>query len=200
MSASLEECGDEELVARFRREPDSPEGRRAASTLLRRYSGRVYAWCRAYTREPEQALDLAQEVLWNAYRGLPEFGERARFSSWIFAIARNRCISAARRLAPPEAAEDELEALADPSPSPEARLLAAEDEEALRGFLRDHLAPREQEAIWLRYVERMPVEEITATLELRGAAGARGVLQTARRKLRAAGLRSRDRQGGESED
>jgi hypothetical protein len=37
----------------------------------------------------------------------------------------------------------------------------------------------------LRWQERMPIEEITRQLGLVGATGARGVLQTARRKLRA---------------
>ena len=44
----------------------------------------------------------------------------------------------------------------------------------------------EQRAVWLRYSERMPVEEITVLLNLDQKSGARAVLQRARRKLRAA--------------
>ena len=190
---------DEELVARARKDPGGAESRRAASELLRRYSARVYGWCRGYVRDPESAMDLAQEVLWNAYRGLPEFGERSRFSSWLFAIARNRCISASRRSAPVLAGEDEAAELADPGPSPETRLLETEDEEQLREFLREHLGPLEQDALWLRYVERVPVEEITAILGIRAATGARGVLQTARRKLRVALSRRSNTLGGGSD-
>jgi DNA-directed RNA polymerase specialized sigma24 family protein len=51
--------------------------------------------------------------------------------------------------------------------------------------MRSHLAPLEQEALWLRCVERMPVDEITRVLGIEGSTGARAVLQSARRKLRA---------------
>jgi DNA-directed RNA polymerase specialized sigma24 family protein len=44
----------------------------------------------------------------------------------------------------------------------------------------------EQRAIWLRYSERMPVDEISVLLSLDQKSGARAVLQRARRKLRAA--------------
>jgi len=44
----------------------------------------------------------------------------------------------------------------------------------------------EQQAIRLRCFERMPVDAITRALDIRGSAGARAVLQRARRKLRAA--------------
>ena len=44
---------------------------------------------------------------------------------------------------------------------------------------------RVQEGEWL-LVERLPVDEITRLLGLDTASGARGLLQTARRKMRAA--------------
>ena len=40
--------------------------------------------------------------------------------------------------------------------------------------------------MWLRAYEGMSVEDITRMMKLNGASGARGLLQTARRKLRAA--------------
>jgi DNA-directed RNA polymerase specialized sigma24 family protein len=53
-------------------------------------------------------------------------------------------------------------------------------------LVRRHLDPLEREAIWLRCYEGMPVEEITGLLGIDTASGARGILQRARRKLRAA--------------
>jgi RNA polymerase sigma factor (sigma-70 family) len=54
----------------------------------------------------------------------------------------------------------------------------------------------ERLALWLRCEEALPVEEITGILGLTSPSGARGLLQTARRKLRAA-LRERDASDGE---
>jgi RNA polymerase sigma-70 factor (ECF subfamily) len=158
--------------------------KRAASELFARYQGRVYQWCYRYVRDREQALELAQDVLFSAYRNLGTFGERAQFSSWLFAVARNRCISALRRPELLVDEESEPEALASSSPLPDRELELEEEEERVHEMMRKHLAPLEHEALWLRCYENMPIDEITRVLGIDGATGARGVLQTARRKLR----------------
>ena len=45
------------------------------------------------------------------------------------------------------------------------------------------LEPVEQEVVYLRYVEQLPQDTITTLLDLKGASGARGLLQRCRRKL-----------------
>jgi DNA-directed RNA polymerase specialized sigma24 family protein len=47
------------------------------------------------------------------------------------------------------------------------------------------LDAKERAALWLRAEEGMSVDDITRMLRVDGASGARGLLQTARRKLRA---------------
>jgi RNA polymerase sigma-70 factor (ECF subfamily) len=188
---SLQDRSDQELVRLAIDAPEDRHGRAAAAALLARYQGRVYQWCWRYVRNRDDALDLAQEVLLSAYRNLASFGERARFSSWLFAVTRNRCVSAVRRpgLLVDGDAEPELVPAGDPQPDEE--LVRLEEEERLDELLRAHLTPREQEALCLRCVERMPVDEITRVLSISEASGARAVLQSARRKLRAALSRSR---------
>jgi RNA polymerase sigma-70 factor (ECF subfamily) len=176
---------DEDLLALYRRAPDDPEGRRAAGVLLTRYQERVYVWCYRMVRNHEQALDLAQDALLKAWRALPKFGGRSRISSWIFAIARNECLTALRpkalRLDP---SVDPLEVLVEHD-DPPAMLMSRESEAAMESLLRDTLSPLEQEAIWLRCFEHLPVPEVTRLLGLTHASGARSVLQSAREKLRA---------------
>jgi RNA polymerase sigma-70 factor (ECF subfamily) len=176
---------DRELIRRAREGPAAAERRRAASLLLERYQDRVYLWCFRMIREHEQALDAAQEVLVSAYRKLGSFEGRSEFSSWLFVIARNRCLSVLRR---PSVFEEESEApeAMDPRPLPDRRLEENLDEEAFLDLVRGHLDPLEQEALWLRCFERVPIEEMTQMLRLESASGARGLLQKARRKLRAA--------------
>src|SRR4029079_1288000 len=85
---------DEELVLDFQRDPQGAVGRGAASELLGRYQRRVYLWCHRYARDTEGALDLSQDVLTRAWRGLGSCGGRSKFSSWLFVIARNCCLNA----------------------------------------------------------------------------------------------------------
>ncbi|MBD3335846.1 MAG: sigma-70 family RNA polymerase sigma factor [Candidatus Eisenbacteria bacterium] len=176
---------DEALALCANSKPGTPEAAQAASDLLARYQRRVYIWCFRFVREHERALDLAQDVLLNAYRNLETFRGEAKFFSWIFAITRNRCLNASRRPALLSYEESAGETVAG-DPDPHAALEEKLDEEALWNLVQTRLDCLEQEALYLRCFERMPVETITELLEIREATGARAVLQRARRKLRAA--------------
>ena len=180
------EPADADLLAVIQRDPAGEAGERAVAQLLDRYRDRVYAWCWRHVRDREQALDLAQEVLLAAYRNLHTFGERAQFSSWLFAIARNRCLSELRKRRLPQEDIEILALVADPRPAPDQELIERLDESRLLAAISEHLTPLEQDALWLRCHEQLPVEEITRLLDIQEQTGARAVLQRARRRLRAA--------------
>ena len=181
---------DEFLLRIAQGEGDAARRRAAATELLTRYRDAVYLWCFRYTRDPERALDLSQDVLATVWEKIGTFEGRSKFSSWLFSVTRNRCIDASRRV-DLLADEFELGEIRDPSPLPDAMLEEGHDEDWLLRTIRTELEPQEQQAIWLRCVERMPVDDVTRILGLDGASGARAVLQRARRKLRAA-LERRD--------
>jgi RNA polymerase sigma-70 factor, ECF subfamily len=177
---------DLDLVRRALVLPESESGRRAASELLDRYRERVYVWCYRYVRDHDRAMDLAQDVLLRAYRNLASFAGRASFSSWLFAIARNLCISEVRRVSLAYDEEVDLDEIAVDDHNPANELERAQNERALLELIGGRLTPREQEAIWLRCIDGMPLEAITRVLAIEERSGARGVLQQARRKLKAA--------------
>ena len=175
---------DRELLERARAHADTPAGREAAGELLRRYRRAVYLWCFRYVRDHERALDMAQDVLLNAYQRMGEFEGRSAFSSWLFVIARNRCYNEMRNDA--RRGDVDLETIESDEVSIDERI-----EKEIQGRRLTEAAARvldttEQRAIWLRYLERMPVDEITTVLNLDQKTGARAVLQRARRKLRSA--------------
>lgn len=180
-----DEPGDDELVAAYQRTPGSREGQEAVSRLLARWRMPVYGWVRRFVRDREDALDLAQECLIQAYRALPGYESRGRFSAWLFTIVHNRCIAVARRK-PRIFADVETDDLAHAEPAPDERFEADEQRERVFAAMETVLTHEERTALWLRAWEGMSIESITALMEFKGATGARGVLQTARRKLRAA--------------
>jgi RNA polymerase sigma-70 factor (ECF subfamily) len=67
---------------------------RAFEELLRRYEGKVYRLCCALLRDRAQAEDAAQESLVRVWKALERYDGRAALSSWIYAITRNRCLTA----------------------------------------------------------------------------------------------------------
>jgi RNA polymerase sigma factor (sigma-70 family) len=182
----LGNCSDDELVRLARLDPAAAGSRQAAGELLGRHRGRVYSWCFRQVGEHELALDLAQDVLFGAYRNLDKFGGRCPFVCWLWMVARNRCLSELRR--PSLWCDDEfdLEAVAASQAGPDREFEERLDEERLLQLMQAALDPVERQAIWLRCIEKMPVEAVTIALDLTAASGARAVLQRARRKLRSA--------------
>jgi RNA polymerase sigma-70 factor (ECF subfamily) len=70
---------------------------RAFERLLTAYRGRVYRLAFSYVRTPADAEDLAQEAFVRLWRALPLYDGRASFSTWLYVIARNACLSELRR-------------------------------------------------------------------------------------------------------
>jgi RNA polymerase sigma-70 factor (ECF subfamily) len=187
---------DDDALLRTVRGDDDPARRRdARAELLLRYRDAVYAWCLRYTRDHERALDLSQDVMASAWERMESFEGRSKFSSWLFAVTRNRCIDASRRI-DVLAEEDVPEEHPDPAPLPDALLFDGHGEDRLLELIRRELDGEEQKAIWLRCIERMPVEQVTGVMGLSNVSGARALLQRARRKLRAALDRERGRESG----
>ena len=173
---------DAEDLKQFLANPSGEKARQAAARLLDRHREQVYLWCFRLVRNHDLALDLTQDVLLSAFQKLPGYVHRARFTSWLFIIARNRCLSEVRKPALSSVLDIDPDELHSLEPEPGHRL----DEQDLWKMLERHLDREELDALHLRCVEGMPVETITEVMAIKAASGARGVLQRARRKLRAA--------------
>ena len=59
------------------------------SPLVTRYQTRVMRFILKYEYNTHDAQDLAQETFLQAFRALPSFNHRARFSTWLTGIAFN---------------------------------------------------------------------------------------------------------------
>lgn len=188
------EPDDDVLVAEYLRDPEGRGGREAITRLVDRWSDSVYRWARRAVREREQALDLAQDSLIRMIEALPNYQPRGRFSAWLFVIVHHRCVSVVRKRTlnfDPEVDPDSL--IMDGS-DPSKEHESTEDRHRILAAM-DALDTDEREALWLRAYEGMSVDDITRLLDVKGAAGARSLLQTARRKLRASLRAEEDREG-----
>ncbi|MGB5131112.1 MAG: RNA polymerase sigma factor [Steroidobacteraceae bacterium] len=70
----------------------------AFEALYRDHVGRVYGLCLRMTGHPSTAEDLTQDTFVNAWRSLPGYEGRSRFSTWLHRIAVNAVL--AQRRAP----------------------------------------------------------------------------------------------------
>ena len=69
----------------------------AFANLVRRYQHMIHALTYRMTGSLADAEDLAQETFIQAYRQLDGFRAEARFSSWLYRIAVNRCLNWRKR-------------------------------------------------------------------------------------------------------
>jgi len=71
--------------------------RSAGTELIRRHQGGVYGLAYRMLGDPEEAKDAAQEVFLKMLNALPNFRGEARFTTWLYRIAKNECISRSKR-------------------------------------------------------------------------------------------------------
>jgi RNA polymerase sigma-70 factor (ECF subfamily) len=65
----------------------------AFEQLVFRYDKQVLTIAARYVQSSEDAKDIYQEVFLRVYRALPRFQLRSQFSTWLFRIATNVCLS-----------------------------------------------------------------------------------------------------------
>ncbi len=61
----------------------------AYDALVTRHRGRIYAMIRNMIHQEADAWDICQDVFIKAWKALPKFEAKARFSTWIYRIAHN---------------------------------------------------------------------------------------------------------------
>ncbi|HZC04380.1 MAG TPA: sigma-70 family RNA polymerase sigma factor, partial [Ktedonobacterales bacterium] len=127
----------------------------------------------------DEAEDIAQESLLEAWRSLGHLREPDRFDAWLDGICRNICRRAARRNStererrePTVAAElegDSPRATLDTIPAPDVDPLDALTRQELVALLDSalaHLNVAAREAISLRYLADLPTDETAARLNV----------------------------------
>lgn len=167
---------DARLVAAALEKPD------AYRHLVLLNQARVYATALRILGDESEARDVAQEAFLKAFRALSRFDGRRRFGPWICAITANVARDHLRmpfrrwfRTTEGSPVEVASEAPADPDDDRTGSVAAA--------ILR--LAPKLREALVLRYVAGLTVEEVAAALGI-GESATKMRLKRGVEQLRAA--------------
>lgn len=70
---------------------------KAFEQLLQRHRKPVYNFCLKMLGHPEAAEDAMQEVFLRVCRSAKDWEKQAKFTTWLYTIARNHCIDAIRK-------------------------------------------------------------------------------------------------------
>jgi RNA polymerase sigma-70 factor (ECF subfamily) len=83
-----QDLSDELLVKKHLRGDNESLG-----ILYSRYYPKVYYKCLSFTRNQDDAFDMAQDVLVKTFCNIRSFRGTSKFSTWLFSITQNHCIS-----------------------------------------------------------------------------------------------------------
>ena len=149
---------------------------RAFERLVARYEKPIWNFLRRFVADAATAEDLLQEVFLRVVKSADEWRGAAKFSTWLYTIARNLTVDQSRRAVhrnaasldgPAHAGSESTATLHDRLPSPDRRAddLASDREtkrridEAVAGL------PAEQREVFLmREVMEMPFAEIATAV------------------------------------
>jgi RNA polymerase sigma-70 factor (ECF subfamily) len=186
MQSTAAPPSDEELMRLLCSAADRQTAERAFHEVFQRYHGRVVSWCYRIAKDRDTSRDLAQDVFLKAYRHRHSFRGEARLSTWLYAIARNHCLTSVRRTDADAIQVDPAICLTLPDPTCAAPDRAAEQNQRatrLLGLMLRILEPMEVRVMTLHYAHEIPLAAITRDLDLRNPSGAKAYIVNARRKL-----------------
>jgi RNA polymerase sigma-70 factor (ECF subfamily) len=149
---------------------------RAFEQLLARHERPVWSFLRRSVGDPTLAQDLLQEVFLRVVRARDEWKGESKFSTWVYAIARNLCVDHARRAvhrdaasldAPTRRDEERTDTMHDhvPSRTRDAEGLASDGQ--LRARIDAAVAalpPDQREVFLMREVMDLPFAEIASVV------------------------------------
>jgi RNA polymerase sigma-70 factor, ECF subfamily len=144
----------------------------AFNRLVLKWEKPIYNLSLRMLQSPEEAAEAAQETFMSAYRSIRRFRLEARFSTWIYRIAVNHCITRLRRRPPGVHYSIDDESVEVPWSD---RLSERETQE--RNLLRDEgrrqvheamerLSPEQRAVVELKFFQDLTFEEIAGVLEV----------------------------------
>lgn len=134
----------------------------AWDTLFRRYQLPLFTYVFELLHDREAGMDVVQETFASAARNIRGLREDAKFASWLFSIAHQKCLQRWRKKRPDEVPiESESADFADDASNPSDWLIRQEDEAEFMKALQ-RLSPVHRSAILLYFVEEFSLEEMAA--------------------------------------
>ncbi len=142
----------------------------AFNRLVLKWEKTVYNVALRLLQDREEAAEATQEIFLLAFKNIRGFHGDSKFSTWLYRIALNHCVTRAKRRPPGiHFSLDDENAPASPvrqlriSETQVEGLLRAEQQRRVLAAL-SHLQPDQQAVIELKFFQDMTFEEIAAVL------------------------------------
>lgn len=145
----------------------------AFSNLFYRYDKKVFSIAAQYFQSSDDAKDVYQEVFIRVYKGLKKFEFRSEFSTWLFRVTTNVCLTHKAQyrkfqnvsISPDENDESpKIELKSSEENEPDNQLIITETKGKIQSAV-DSLAPKQRMAFMLKHIHNYKIREIAKMME-----------------------------------
>jgi len=145
----------------------------AFSNLFYRYDKKVFSIAAQYFQSSDDAKDVYQEVFIRVYKGLKKFEFRSEFSTWLFRVTTNVCLTHKAQckrfqnvsISPDENDESpKMELKSSEENEPDNQLIDSETKGKVQNAI-DSLAPQQRMAFMLKHIHNYKIREIAKMME-----------------------------------
>ena len=145
----------------------------AFTYLFYRYDKKVFSIAAQYFQSSDDAKDVYQEVFLRVYKGLKKFEFRSEFSTWLFRVATNVCLThkaqyKKRQSVSISADEDDespkIDLKSAEEDEPDNQLLRSETKRKLQSAI-ESLAPKQKMAFKLKHIHDYKIKEIAQMMD-----------------------------------
>ena len=133
--------------------------------LYDRHHQGIYRFVQGRLRDEALAEDVTMEVFWDVWRGAGKFAGQSAVRTWLFAIARNKAVSALRKRRDAQLDDEYAERISDDADTPETVSQKSSKASALRECIKT-LSDKHREIIDLVYYQEMSVKDVAGVLEI----------------------------------
>ena len=155
----------------------------AFTGLVDTYKNMVYTVCLRMLGSEADAEEAAQDVFIKAYRSIGSFQAKAKFSTWLYRIAYNNCISVIRKkVRMIDLVEDVPEGVADEREMNGLENISAEERSMYLKMAIESLAETDAVVVTLFYYDELSLDEIAKVTGL-SSSNIRIKLHRSRKKM-----------------
>lgn len=155
----------------------------AWDALFRRYQKPLYVFAYELVHDEQASLDIVQETFIAAARHLGDLRDDAKFGSWLFGIAHQKCQQRWRKQDRETVALEKLAVLPEELETDPGELLLRQEQEAEFMNLLNQLPPPHRAVLLLQFVEDFSLEDI-ATVTATPLGTVKSRLHYAKKQLR----------------
>lgn len=167
---------EQEIIAKVR-QGDT----RAYSILVDQYQNILFSLALRILKNREEAEEMAQEAFIKAFRSLESFKGNSRFSTWLYAITYNSCLSQLRKNQPFRGMNNGMEPEVEVWEEQENRENEEQRSRCLEASLKK-LPEEDYLLVMLHYYDNQRIDEISRITGL-GESNVKVRLHRARKKL-----------------